>query len=111
MCVCVCVCVCVEYCLLRLAFPRGFSCVLFMYTVVLIINFWVFFISLLLYHSKATGFSHTIVCSALPDTEKNQLPTAYFRAQIVSCRTVQFVAVYSCMHASLSLAKNCFIVS
>ena len=34
-------------------------------------NAFVFSISLLLYHTEATGFSRTIVWSAPPDIEKN----------------------------------------
>ena len=55
-----------------------------------IINNYVF-VSSLLYHTEATAFSHTIMCSVPPNTEKNQLTATYCNDQTMSCRILSFV--------------------
>ena len=51
----------------------------------------VLLISLHPYCTEATGFSHIIVWSAPPDTEKNQPTSAYFSNHTASCRISLFV--------------------
>ena len=55
----------------------------------------VFFISLLLYRVEATGFSHTIVWSAPPNTENISHQQLTSVLQISSCTILPFVTLDS----------------